>query len=396
MTGFRVGPVLAARFIERPNRFVVRCRVPRRGVVTAFLPNPGRLWELLFPGATLYLTDDGAAGEGGTRRTRYTAVAVERDGMPVFLHTHLNNALARHLIEAGWLDALKSAELVRAEVSPAAHGPGPRSRFDFLLRENGAEVYLEVKSCTLFGGEVAMFPDAVTERGRRHLLELARLAEGGTRCAVLFLVHAPHVRWFMPDYHTDLAFSRTLLDVRRRVRILAAAVGFRVEGDGLRLAGAPRTVPIPWAYVDREARDAGSYLLILELRRRARIAVGGLGDLAFDPGYYVYVGSATRNLAARVARHVRVRKTCRWHIDYLRRHAAGCVPVPIRSSRRDEGALVDALADVFEPGPAGFGASDSTRPTHLLKSRENPLDLPAFHAALQRFRMRPPDIAAES
>ena len=71
-------------------------------------------------------------------------------------------------------------------------------------------MFLEVKSCTLVGKKVAMFPDAITERGARHLRELADLSRNGSKTAVLFIVHWPLAEVFMPDYHTDLNFTRTL------------------------------------------------------------------------------------------------------------------------------------------------------------------------------------------
>ena len=374
------GTTLTGRFVARPNRFLVKCDVPGRGQVTAFLPNPGRLWELLFPGVRLHLMEE---REVSHRTTKYTVIAVDRDGDPVFLHTHLTNAVARYLIEEGRIEALSGAELVRAEVKVG------RSRFDFLLREGGEDLFLEVKSCTLFGNRVAMFPDAVTARGRRHLLELAHLAAPGrTRTAVLFLIHTSKVDWFMPDFHTDLAFSRTLLEVRRELRILPVSVGWT---GGLALDGTVREIPVPWDYVAREARDGGSYVLILRLPKRRRIEVGGLGAHTFGAGYHVYVGSAMKGLDARTARHLRLRKKKHWHIDYLRQRAAACVALPIRSSTREECAVARALSAACEPGPAGFGSSDCPCETHLFSSAEDPLRRPDFHAVLQRFRMKTPE-----
>jgi sugar fermentation stimulation protein A len=380
---FKVESAFTATFLDRPNRFLIRCDAGRRGRITAFMPNPGRLWELLLPGVMLYLADEArkTAPRRPVRKTRYTVVAVERDGAPVFLHTHRNNAVARRLIERRAIGALKNAEIVRAEA------PMGRSRFDFLLRERNRDLYLEVKSCTLFGNGVAMFPDAITDRGRRHLLELAELSKRGTSAAVLFLVHAPQVHWFMPDYHTDLAFSRTLLAVRDRVRVLPVALNW--SGD-LQLREEVRLLRVPWRHIDREARDGGSYLLIMRLNSRRRIDIGGLGSCLFQPGHYVYVGSATRNLDARVARHLRTRKRKRWHIDHFREFAVACAALPIRSSTREEHTIAEALADIFEPGPEGFGASDSPCPTHLFQAPADPLALPSFHKVLQRFRMKQP------
>ncbi len=308
-------------------------------------------------------------------------LAVERDGAPVFLHTHINNSVARRLIETGQVPVLKRARIERAEVTVG------RSRFDFLLRDGRGDIYVEVKSCTLFAHGVAMFPDAITERGRRHLLELAELARAGTRTAVLFVVHTPRVRWFMPDYHTDLAFSRTLLEVRHDVRILPMAVSWTRM---LRPGRTARLLDIPWDYIEREAHDRGSYLLVLRLGEPRRIAFGAQPATLFAPGYYVYAGSAMANLGARLARHRRARKRMHWHIDYLRKHASVEHALPIRGSRRDECALARDLAGLLEPGPARFGSSDCACPTHLFRSIADPLTRPDFGALLLRYRMRAP------
>ncbi len=367
-----------ARLLSRPNRFLLRCEGPDGEPVEAFLPNPGRMTELLLPGATVYISPN----PNPARKTQCTAVAVERDGVPVFLHTHVTNAVARRLIEEGRIPDLRGFEIVRAEV------PVGRSRFDFLLRDARGELYLEVKSCTLFGNGVAMFPDAVTERGRRHLLELGEMAQQGRRTAVLFVVHTPTVRWFMPDYHTDLAFSRALLDVRDRVRIRAASIRWKPD---LTLGRTVRLLEVPWDYIDREARDRGAYLLLLRLDRDVAVEVGRRGIETFRAGWHVYVGSARENLTARVERHRRVnRKKFHWHIDYLRPHAAEFVALPIRTSDPVECALARAVAEILEPGPAGFGSSDCACATHLYFSAEPPLHRPDFHRVLQRFRMRPP------
>ena len=345
------------------------------------MPNPGRMHELLFPGDRLYVIDDRAVSRR-PRRTRFTAVAVERDGRPIFLHTHLTNRVVHSLIERGDIPSLVSARVVDSEVI-CGH-----SRFDFLLCDGqGRQSYLEVKSCTLFGNRVAMFPDAVTERGRKHLSELGAMRDGSAPI-VLFLVHTPDVDWFMPDYHTDLAFSRTLLAIRDRVRILPLSVGWRSD---LSLEPGARELPIPWTYLEHEVEDRGAYLLILRLRRKRVVAVGKLGRIRFAPGYYVYVGSAMANLSARLARHGRKRKQLHWHIDYLRQVADEVVPLPVRSSRRLECRLAAEFAGSLHPGPRGFGSSDCNCSTHLLFSPENPLESRVFHKHLQLFRMAHPE-----
>ena len=376
-----------ARFVDRPNQFLVRCRTEGGGLVRAFLPNPGRMLELMFPDVTIYLTKEPRQrrGKGASppRKTRYTVVAVERDGRPLFLHTHMTNAVARYLIENSKIPTLADAEIVDSEVTVG------RSRFDFLLRDQGRLLYLEVKSCTLYGNGVAMFPDAVTERGRKHLLELAEMARQGMRPVVLFVVHTPLVRWFMPDYHTDLAFSRTMLAVRDQLRILPVSVSWTRD---FRLGSEVRMLDIPWNYLHREVEDRGSYLLILRLKRKRRVTVGQLGALLFERGYYLYVGSAMGSLSPRIARHTRLRKKLRWHVDYLRQVADEVVPLPVVSSKRLECDMASALSGLLGLGPPRFGSSDCDCPTYLFWSIDDPLDSRDFHHLLQRFRMQEPDI----
>ncbi|MHB8899682.1 MAG: DNA/RNA nuclease SfsA [Thermoguttaceae bacterium] len=378
-----VSQVLRAAFLERPNRFVIICRHPSLGQIKAFLPNPGRLWELLFPSVTLYLARNGPRTvQEATPLTQFTVVAVERDGEPIFLHTHWTNHAARWLLENRRIPGLEQAEVAGSEVK---HG---RSRFDFLMRQAGGEFFLEVKSCTLFGNGVAMFPDAVTDRGRRHLEELAVLGAENARPCVLLLVQTQKVDQFMPDYHTDLAFSQTFLTVRRKVRILPVAVRWDSQ---LRLSEEVRPLVIPWDHLGREVEDRGSYLLLMRLDEPCRIAVGGLGEVDFPAGHYVYIGSAMKNLTARITRHQRRRKTMHWHVDYLRHHASAVVPLPIRSSRRLECQLAATFGQLLRPMAAGFGCSDCSCDTHLLWQERDPLQDPNFHAILQRYRMARPE-----
>jgi len=380
---FAAEEITKVRFLARPNRFLVRCAEDGGRRINAFLPNPGRLWELLLPGATLYLHRPGEQAQGGwTRKTRHTVLAVERDGHPIFLHTHATNSVARYLLENDLIPPLRGSRIVRAEVATG------KSRFDFLLERDGRDLYLEVKSCTLFGNGVAMFPDAVTARGRRHLLELADMSRRGIRSAVLFLVHSPNVWWFMPDYHTDIDFSRTLLDVRAEVQVIPAAIGW--NGDLSLDPRSTRILTIPWDYLTREVRDRGSYLLIVETSRKIPLQAGGLAARNFLTGYHVYVGSAMSELSARLARHQRKTKKLRWHIDYLTAKADRIVALPIRSSQRLECGIAKALAAILEPGPRGFGSSDCNCATHLFFSPTNPLHNVQFHQVLQRFRMNHP------
>lgn len=363
-----------AAFMERPNRFVVRCLKGKEETM-AFLPNPGRLHELLLPGRSLYLTRDGISGN---RKYPFTVVAVEREGVPIMLHTHMTNAVAGHLIASGKVTGLEGARVIRREISVG------RSRFDLLLEHEGRELLMEVKSCTLAGNRIAMFPDAVTARGARHLNELAVLSDNGREGAVLFVVHWPGAEYFLPDYHTDLHFARTMLECRNRIRFFPVSVRWN---EDLTLHSDTRLLTIPWEFIEQEAKDRGSYLVILKLRKEKHITIGKMGNLFFPPGYYVYAGSAMSSLTARLERHRRLRKNLHWHIDYLRQESEFETALPIRSSVSLEcpvARAMDTLADWKIPG---FGSSDCSCPSHLFGMKSNPLHSPEFIRLLLYFRI---------
>lgn len=161
-------PLYKGKFIDRPNRFVVHADLDGE-TITCHMPNPGRLWELLFPGVVLWIRR--AANHG--RKTLYDIVGVERDNTPVLMDTQYNNDVAEALIREKRIPGWEDWQILRREVTIEG------SRFDLLLHKDEELFFIEVKSCTLFSKTGAMFPDAVTERGRKHILHLVSLQEKG-------------------------------------------------------------------------------------------------------------------------------------------------------------------------------------------------------------------------
>ena len=365
---------IRARFLKRPNRFLIQCQSEGR-ILSAFLPNPGKLEELLLPDRIIHLVRE---EKFWNRKTRYTAVAVDREGQPIMLHTHLTNEVARYLLQSRKVPGLENAGIVRSEI------PVGGSRFDFLLKEGSQNILLEVKSCTLVGERVAMFPDAVTERGSRHLRELAKISEEGVRAILLFVVHWPFARTFMPDYHTDLNFSQTLLRARDRVEVIPISVRWSQD---LSLSSEVKVLNVPWDTIEREARDRGSYLLVLNLRRDRKIGVGKLGRIHFKKGFYVYVGSAMANLSKRMERHRHLRKQHHWHIDELRAVAEFHSVLAIRSSERIECEVAKAVSGIAEWSVPRFGSTDCSCETHLFGMATDPIQSGDFQKLVQYFRM---------
>ena len=198
------GPLVRAVFLERPNRFLAICQLECSSeTVEAHVADPGRLKELLVPGAVVYLR----SSDNPTRRTKWSVILVEAPGaVLVSLQSALVNQLTDMALRNKAVAELEDWELVNREYTVG------KSRFDFLLRKSrGKQMLLEVKSCTLVQDGMAMFPDAVTTRGRRHLQELTHLqASGAYGGTVLFVVQRSDARAFKPAEHIDPQFAEAL------------------------------------------------------------------------------------------------------------------------------------------------------------------------------------------
>ena len=365
---------IKADFISRPNRFVVFCKINGKKI-KAYLPNPGRLHELFFSGVTLYLEKNDKA----TRTTKYTVIAVERDNIPIMLHTHRTNDIVEQLLKKGLVPGFGKITSMRREVKQG------RSRFDFFIESKSKSTFIEVKSCTLTSKSVAMFPDAVTARGKKHLEELAELSTKSQKGVVLFLINSPSATMFLPDYHTDPDFAETMLKVRNKISIIPLAVKWdkimSIDLSQLRI------LKIPWKILEREFRDSGCYFIILKLSKPKIINVGSLGKIKFEKGYYIYTGSAKKNLVKRIKRHRSTGKKTFWHIDYLREKAEFITDLPIRTSDDIECSLARDMKNISVEEVSGFGCSDCKCSSHLFRMKDNPLSNKKFMEVLLYYRL---------
>jgi len=368
-------------FIDRPNRFVMVIELPDGSHVRAHAPNPGRMWELLYPGTKVILQRPSRAAATG-RKTSWSVVAVRRpsDGTVIPLVATAANEIAAELIIP---QLFPEALCVHREVT---RGP---SRFDFQLELPDGPILMEVKSCTLEAHGVAMFPDAATERGRRHVEELTSIRDG--RRVVLFVIQGPRADRFVPDIHTDPAFSQALKRAAENgVEIRVAAV----ESDPTGETHLTQTdVPIDWSPLTAVEQNSGAYVLHMRVdpgrtAQERQVEIGALGTHSLAPGHYLYVGSAMGTMTTRIARHLRVRKRMRWHVDYLRAVSDWAAVYPVYSTRRLECPLATALSS-FLPQPfPGFGSSDCACKSHLFFSPGDPRRLPEFVETILLFRHR--------
>lgn len=190
-----------AVFLERPNRFIAHCTVDGR-LETVHVKNTGRCRELLVPGATVYLEKS----SNPNRKTAYDLVTVETPFGLVNMDAAAPNQVAGELLRAGTI--LSSPTLVQPEVRFGA------SRLDFYAENDQQRLFVEVKGVTLRQGAWAVFPDAPTVRGTKHMGELVQAVAQGYRAMALLIVQMGGCTAFRPNRETDPAFCRALRDAR--------------------------------------------------------------------------------------------------------------------------------------------------------------------------------------
>ena len=200
------GPLIKGSFIKRPNRFVTIVKVGNKSV-KSHLPDPGRLSEILTPGRELYLRK---AITSKHRKTDYSTILAKYNGELVSLVSALPNKFVKECISTKILSFLKDFELVKPEVVYGNH------RFDLLLKDKSNDpFYLEVKSATYVENGIAEFPDAVTDRGKRHVQTLQTLVEAGFQAGVLFVVQRSDANSFQPMWKRDPKFGKALVNAYR-------------------------------------------------------------------------------------------------------------------------------------------------------------------------------------
>jgi sugar fermentation stimulation protein A len=193
--------IRTAVLIDRPNRFLGRVQLDDT-VTEVFIPNPGRMLELMIPGNEVFLREN----RGPHRRTDYDMIGLEYNEVLVSIDSNLPNRFIKRLLTSYKLPFFKDYESITPE--PRAY----EGRFDFKLTGSSGSSFIEVKSCTLVEDERAIFPDAPTTRGARHLNHLADAIEKAVvdRAAVIFVIQRPDAKIFSPNDNTDRKFGDAL------------------------------------------------------------------------------------------------------------------------------------------------------------------------------------------
>lgn len=191
---------VTASFLSRPNRFIATVELEGR-TETVHVKNTGRCRELLIPGAKVVLVPSA----NPARKTRYDLIGVYSRGVLLNMDSQAPNAAAGEYLAKLYPDAVIKSEY--------RHGD---SRLDFYIeRKDEKPIFVEVKGVTLFDGDTAMFPDAPTQRGVKHIRHLISCVEDGAEALMLFIVQMKGVSRLIPNDSTHPQFGAALRDAAK-------------------------------------------------------------------------------------------------------------------------------------------------------------------------------------
>lgn len=224
--------LLQGTYLRRYKRFIVDVRLDDGTEVTAHCPNTGSMIGLNLPGAPcLVLPSDNP-----NRKLKYTLEAIRVGRSWVGAHPARANTVGHEAIEAGLVHGLSNVVSIRHEVPY-----GVSSRADLLVTtQRGAPWFVEIKSASMVDGRTSMFPDAVTERGLKHLNELLNVVKGGGRALLLFVATRDDVDAFRPAAHIDPTYAQRMSEVAKQ-GVVVRAVTSRVTRTAM---SAMRAIPV--------------------------------------------------------------------------------------------------------------------------------------------------------
>lgn len=225
-------PIVEGALVRRYKRFFADCLLDDDTAVVAHTANTGAMTGLVDAGNRVLLTHH--AGSAATRRKlAYSLEAVRVVGGWVGVNTAAPNALVATAVARGLVDELAGYATIRREVK---YGAGGRSRVDLVLADGDRRCFVEVKSVTLREDRGpdrrAAFPDAVSERARKHVEDLARERRRGAEAAIVFVCQRGDCDAFAPAWSVDPAYAKALAAAAKK-GLVVVAIEVRVDRDGL-------------------------------------------------------------------------------------------------------------------------------------------------------------------
>lgn len=192
-------------FIDRPNRYLANCKFNNDKIEAVHVHDPGRLKELLYEGNRVLLQK----AANPNRKTAWDVIAADADGEWILINSKFHRYISQAVLNDETINPLGKLDNIKAEVK------FKKSRIDYLVEKNGEKIWIEVKGVSLSLDKKAMFPDAPTTRGQKHLKELMELKESGARAAVYLLILRDS-NIFEPKWETDPVFSELFYEAMEK------------------------------------------------------------------------------------------------------------------------------------------------------------------------------------
>lgn len=204
--------IIEGTFLKRPNRFIAQVIVNGKEE-TVHVKNTGRCKELLIPGAKVILED---CTNNPNRKTKYSIISVWKGDMLVNIDSQVPNAVVSQALTENKIKGLENLTKIKREVTFG------NSRYDIYFEFGNQKGFIEVKGATLEEDHLSMFPDAPTERGTKHALEMIHVVQQGYRGIIFFLIQMKGPTKFRLNWQMDSKFSEAVkLAHENGVEILA-------------------------------------------------------------------------------------------------------------------------------------------------------------------------------
>jgi len=206
-------PLQPATLIKRYKRFLADVTTDEGQEITVYCPNTGTMRSCSTPGSKVMLS----TSPNLKRKYPQTLEMVRGSTTWIGVNTGLTNGIVAEAILEGRIKELQDIDTLKREVVTSKS-----SRLDLLLERGEEKIYVEIKNCSLVEDDWAMFPDAVTTRGTKHLHELATLVKQGHRGIIFFCIQRGDADRFKPAAHIDPVYAKALAEVSKKgVEILA-------------------------------------------------------------------------------------------------------------------------------------------------------------------------------
>ena len=198
--------LIKGNLIKRYKRFFADVKINKE-IVTAHCPNTGSMKGLLDEGNEVYLLQN----DNPKRKLKYGLEIIKAKNNLVGVNTHLANKIVNHGLTNNLIDELKNNDSIKQEVFF-----NKETRFDFLLQKNKKKIFVEVKNVTLFRDKkTAEFPDAITSRGSKHLLELINAIKKGYKTYLIYLVQIQNMEYFKIAKDIDKEYNKNYLIAKK-------------------------------------------------------------------------------------------------------------------------------------------------------------------------------------